>query len=118
MSQENVEVAQVAYEAFARGGLDQHMEHFSDDVDYRSFVGGPQDIGPIHGKDALRALLQEWVDMFDAGIIDPAKVTRNALQNAASIAGLMLTTEALIHEVPEKEKPAPAPHGGGMGGMY
>jgi chaperonin GroEL len=61
----------------------------------------------------------KWVDMFEAGIIDPAKVTRNALQNAASIAGLMLTTEALIHEVPEKEKAAPAPHaGGGMGGMY
>ena len=61
----------------------------------------------------------KWVDMFDAGIIDPAKVTRNALQNAASIAGLMLTTEALIHEVPEKEKAPAMPHGGGgMGGMY
>ncbi len=60
----------------------------------------------------------KWVDMFDAGIIDPAKVARNALQNAASIAGLMLTTEALIHEIPEKEKaPAAVPHGG-MGGMY
>jgi len=64
------------------------------------------------------AYTSKWVDMFDAGIIDPAKVTRNALQNAASIAGLMLTTEALIYELPEKEKPAPAPHGGGMGGMY
>jgi len=64
------------------------------------------------------AYTSKWVDMFDAGIIDPAKVTRNALQNAASIAGLMLTTEALIHEIPEKEKPAPAPHAGGMGGMY
>jgi chaperonin GroEL len=61
----------------------------------------------------------KWVDMFDAGIIDPAKVTRNALQNAASIAGLMLTTEALIHEIPEKEKAPAMPHGGGgMGGMY
>jgi chaperonin GroEL len=60
----------------------------------------------------------KWVDMFEAGIIDPAKVTRNALQNAASIAGLMLTTEALIHELPEKEKAPAAPHGGGMGGMY
>jgi len=61
----------------------------------------------------------KWVDMFEAGIIDPAKVTRNALQNAASIAGLMLTTEALIHEVPEKEKAPAMPHGGGgMGGMY
>ncbi|MCI0566813.1 MAG: chaperonin GroEL [Acidobacteria bacterium] len=64
------------------------------------------------------AYSSKWVDMFDAGIIDPAKVTRNALQNAASIAGLMLTTEALIYELPEKEKPAAAPHGGGMGGMY
>jgi chaperonin GroEL len=61
----------------------------------------------------------KWVDMFDAGIIDPAKVTRTALQNAASISGLMLTTEALVHEVPEKEKAAPGgPHAGGMGGMY
>ena len=68
------------------------------------------------GFDAYTA---KWVDMFEAGIIDPAKVTRNALQNAASIAGLMLTTEALIHELPEKEKAVPsAPHGGGMGGMY
>ncbi|MEZ4650332.1 MAG: chaperonin GroEL [Candidatus Eisenbacteria bacterium] len=56
----------------------------------------------------------EYVDMFEAGIIDPTKVTRTALQNAASIAGLMLTTEALIAEIPE-EKPA-APAGGGMGG--
>ncbi|MCA9755434.1 MAG: chaperonin GroEL [Candidatus Eisenbacteria bacterium] len=55
-----------------------------------------------------------YVDMFEAGIIDPTKVTRTALQNAASIAGLMLTTEALIAEIPE-EKPA-APAGGGMGG--
>jgi len=61
----------------------------------------------------------EYVDMFAAGIIDPTKVTRTALQNAASIAGLMLTTEALITEIPEKEK-APAASGGGgdFGGMY
>ncbi len=61
-----------------------------------------------------------YVDMLEAGIIDPTKVTRTALQNAASIAGLMLTTEALITEVPEKEKAAPAMPGGGgdFGGMY
>ncbi|MDE2222466.1 MAG: chaperonin GroEL [Candidatus Omnitrophica bacterium] len=60
------------------------------------------------------------VDMIDAGIIDPAKVTRTALQNAASIAALLLTTECLVTDVPEKEKPAmpPMPGGGGMGGMY
>jgi chaperonin GroEL len=59
----------------------------------------------------------KWVDMFEAGIVDPAKVTRNALQNAASIAGLMLTTEAMVHELPETEK-ASAAGQGGMGGMY
>ena len=59
----------------------------------------------------------EWTDLMGAGIIDPAKVTRSALQNASSIAGLLLTTEATITDLPEKEKPA-APGGGGeMGGM-
>ena len=58
----------------------------------------------------------EYVDMFKAGVIDPTKVTRSALQNAASIAGLMLTTEALVTEIPEKDKPvAPAAPGGGYG---
>ena len=64
----------------------------------------------------------EYTDMVDAGVIDPTKVTRTALQNAASIAALLLTTEALITEKPEKDKPAmPAmpPHGGGgYGDMY
>jgi chaperonin GroEL len=58
-------------------------------------------------------------DMLEKGIIDPTKVTRTALQNAASIAGLLMTTEALITELPEKEAPAPAGMpGGGMEGMY
>jgi chaperonin GroEL len=62
----------------------------------------------------------QYVDMLKAGIIDPAKVTRTALQNAASIASLLLTTESIVTDVPEKEKPAmpPMPGGGGMGGMY
>jgi len=62
----------------------------------------------------------EYVDMIKAGVIDPAKVTRLALQNAASIAALMLTTEALVAEIKEDSKAAAAPggHGGGMGGMY
>src|SRR5947209_1470349 len=62
------------------------------------------------------------VDMIEAGIIDPAKVTKQAVQNASSIAGLMLTTEALISEIKEEEKPQPGGGaggmGGGMGGMY
>jgi len=63
-----------------------------------------------HGLDAATG---EYVDMFKAGIIDPAKVTRSALQNAASIAGLFLTTEAVIAEKPEKEKAPAVPGGGG-----
>ena len=55
--------------------------------------------------------------MIEAGIIDPAKVTRSAIQNAASIAGLLLTTEATICEVPEDKKEAAAPAAPGMGGM-
>ena len=66
------------------------------------------------GFDAAK---MEWKDMMAAGIIDPAKVTRSALQNAASIAGLLLTTEAAITELPEKTPPAPRPGAGGMGGM-
>ena len=62
----------------------------------------------------LNAATGEYVDMFKAGIIDPAKVTRSALQNAASIAGLFLTTEAVIAEKPEKEKAPAAPGGGDM----
>ena len=65
----------------------------------------------------LNAETGEYVDMIAAGIIDPAKVTRSALQNAASIAGLFLTTEAVIADKPEKEKAMAAPGGGDMGGM-
>jgi chaperonin GroEL len=62
----------------------------------------------------------EFVDMVKAGVIDPTKVTRTALQNAGSISALMLTTEALVAELPEEKKaPAmPGGHGGGMGDMY
>jgi chaperonin GroEL len=68
-----------------------------------------------YGFDAQK---EQYVDMVDAGIIDPAKVVRTALQDAASVAGLLVTTEAMIAELP-KDKPAmPAmPGGGGMGGM-
>src|SRR5213594_2750238 len=60
----------------------------------------------------------EYVDMLQAGIIDPAKVERVALQNAASIAALLLTTECVVVEKKEKDKAPPMPGGGGMGGMY
>jgi chaperonin GroEL len=68
---------------------------------------------PGHGWDAQKA---EYTDMFVAGIIDPAKVTRSALENAASVAALLLTTETVITDLPEKEKaPMPGMGGGGMG---
>ncbi|ERL05716.1 chaperonin GroEL [Mitsuokella sp. oral taxon 131] len=67
----------------------------------------------------FNALTNEYVDMIKAGIVDPAKVTRSALQNAASIASMVLTTETLVADKPEKEAPAPAaaPGMGGMPGM-
>ncbi|MFL6211632.1 MAG: chaperonin GroEL [Pyrinomonadaceae bacterium] len=64
----------------------------------------------------FNAATETFEDLVESGVIDPAKVTRSALQNAASIAGLMLTTEALVSELPEDDK-APAMGGGGMGGM-
>jgi chaperonin GroEL len=69
--------------------------------------------------EGFNAASENYEDLVKAGVIDPAKVVRNALQNASSIASLLLTTEALVSEIPEEKKEAPAmPHGGGMGGMY
>jgi chaperonin GroEL len=68
-----------------------------------------------HGFDAQE---EEYVDMMKAGIIDPTKVARTALQNAASVAALMLMTAVMITEIPEEEKKPPMPGGGGMGDMY
>ena len=65
----------------------------------------------------FNALTNEYVDMIGAGIVDPAKVTRSALQNAASIAAMVLTTETLVADKPEKEPPMPAGGAPGMGGM-
>ncbi len=64
------------------------------------------------------AQTNEFEDLVAAGVIDPTKVTRSALQNAASIAGLLLTTECVVVEKKEKERTPPMPGGGGMGGMY
>jgi chaperonin GroEL len=72
-------------------------------------------------KDAgygYNAATDVYEDLVKAGVIDPTKVVRSALQNASSIASLLLTTEAMVSEIPEERKEAPAPGGGGMGGMY
>src|SRR5687768_14936486 len=69
--------------------------------------------------EGFNAATDTYEDLVKAGVIDPAKVVRSALQNASSIASLLLTTEALVSEIPEQKKDAPAmPHGGGMDGMY
>ena len=65
----------------------------------------------------MSAATGAYVDLMKAGIIDPAKVTRSALQNAASIAALFLTTEAVIADKPEKASAMPSGGDGGMGGM-
>ncbi|MDP6465993.1 MAG: TCP-1/cpn60 chaperonin family protein, partial [SAR324 cluster bacterium] len=73
-----------------------------------------------NGKDdyGFDARSEDYVNMFKTGIIDPTKVTRVAIENAASISGLLLTTEAAVTEIPEKESPMPPmPPGGDMGGM-
>jgi chaperonin GroEL len=71
------------------------------------------------GAFGFNAETESYEDLMAAGIIDPTKVTRVALQNAASIAGLMVTTECMVTEIPEKEKaPSMPPGGGGMGDMY
>jgi chaperonin GroEL len=69
------------------------------------------------GNEGYDVATGEYTDLVKAGIVDPTKVTRSALQNAASIAGLLLTTEALVTEIPEKEKAGPPMPPGGMGGM-
>ena len=71
-----------------------------------------ENASPTFGFDAYR---ERYVDMLEAGIVDPAKVVRVALQDAASVAGLLITTEAMVADRPQKEVPAMV--GGGMGGM-
>ena len=69
-------------------------------------------------NEGYNAATGEYVDMLAAGIVDPAKVTRSGLQNAASIAGMVLTTECIVADLPEKKEAAPAGGGGGMGGDF
>ena len=76
-----------------------------------------QEVKSKSGNEGYDVSASEYRDLVKAGVVDPTKVTRSALQNAASIAGLLLTTESLVTELPEKEKEAPLPGGGDMGGM-
>src|SRR6188474_1601956 len=77
-----------------------------------------QKVREMKDTEGFNALTDTYEDLVKAGVIDPTKVVRSALQNSSSIASLLLTTEALICEIPEEKKEAPMPGGGGMGGMY
>jgi ketosteroid isomerase-like protein len=65
MSRENVELVRAAVDAFGRGGIDGVSDYWSEDIDHRAAEGAIDDRGPIHGKDAMRAYMQDWIDTFD-----------------------------------------------------
>jgi len=71
----------------------------------------------LKGPNGYNAATGEFIDLVEAGIVDPTKVTRSALQHAVSIASMLLTTEALVTDIPEEKENPPMPGGGGMGGM-
>jgi chaperonin GroEL len=77
-----------------------------------------QRVREMKDEEGFNALTDTYENLVQAGVIDPTKVVRSALQNASSIASLLLTTETLVCEIPEAQKEAPMPGGGGMGGMY
>jgi chaperonin GroEL len=98
-----------------RRALEEPLRQIAENAGYEGsvVVQKVKSLEPNHGFDAMTG---EYGDMFKKGIVDPLKVTRSALENAASIAALLLTTETLISEKPEEKKNGAMPPGGGMGG--
>jgi ketosteroid isomerase-like protein len=74
MSHQSIAAVEDAYRAFASGGIDRFLEHWTDDLDHRSIEGAPDDRGPIHGKDAMRTYVQDWIDTFDEFSIEPVEL--------------------------------------------
>jgi chaperonin GroEL len=101
-----------------RDALSEPARRIAQNAGYEGAVIVNQLRGEGDGGNGFNAVTGEWVDMVKAGIIDPAKVTRSALQNAASIAAIMLTTEASVVEKPEDEDEAAAAGAGGHGHMH
>ncbi len=77
-----------------------------------------QRVKEMKDEEGFNAQTEQYENLVKAGVIDPTKVVRSALQNAASIASLLLTTEAVITQIPDEQKNMAMPGGGGMGGMY
>jgi ketosteroid isomerase-like protein len=85
MSEENVKTVRDAAEAFNRGDLDAWAEYVADDIDYRAAEGAPDDHGPIHGKDALHAYMQDWQDTFDDLTSEPVEVIDAGEDNVIAV---------------------------------
>lgn len=102
--------------AIVERALEEPVRQIAKNAGYEGSVV-VQKIMTLKKGEGLNALTGEYIDMVKAGIVDPAKVTRSALQNAASIAALILTTEAVVADKPEPQPPMAMPPGGGMGMM-
>ncbi len=100
-----------------RRALEEPMRQIVQNAGYEGAVIVHKVKSEKNANFGFNAETEEYGDMLKMGVVDPTKVTRSALQNAASIAGLLLTTEALVSEIPESEKEAPQMPGGGMGGF-
>ncbi len=103
-----------------RRAIEEPMRHIATNAGHEGSIVVAKVKEAKNADEGFNAATDTYEDLVKAGVIDPAKVVRNALQNASSIASLLLTTEALVCEIPEDKKDAPPMHGGGggMGGMY
>ena len=102
-----------------RRAIEEPMRHIATNAGAEGSIVVAK-VKEMKADEGFNAATEVYEDLVKAGVIDPAKVVRNALQNASSIASLLLTTEALVSEIPEEKKEAAHAHGGpgGMGGMY
>jgi ketosteroid isomerase-like protein len=87
MSQENVKITliEAAYEALAEGGLDRFLEFWTEDLDHRAIEGALDDRGPLHGRDAMRAYVQDWMDTFDGLEIRPIELIDGGGNTVAAV---------------------------------
>ena len=85
MSEENVKTVRDAAEAFNRGDLDTWAGYLADDIDYRAVEGAPDDHGPIHGKEAIRAYLQDWQETFDDFTSEPVELIDAGEDNVVAV---------------------------------
>jgi ketosteroid isomerase-like protein len=85
MSEENVRIVRDAAEAFSRGDLDTWAGYWAEDIDYRAIEGALDDHGPIHGKDAVRAYVQDWLDTFDDFTSEPVELIDAGDDNVVAV---------------------------------